>query len=71
MVVIPAHAAGLRGAGLVIAAGLLAPNGCRRCGIERRGHAIQAGADGWHTWTQPTQQQIKARMLARQEARDT
>jgi hypothetical protein len=43
--------------------------GCRRCGIDRRGHAIQAGSDGSHTWEQPTQEQIKARMLVRQAAR--
>jgi hypothetical protein len=45
------------------------PNGCRRCGIDQRGHAIQALADGSHTWTAPTQDQIKARMLARRTAR--
>lgn len=71
MVVIPAHPAGLRGADLVIAARLPAPNGCRLCGIERRGHAIQAGADGSHTWTAPTQQQLKTRMLARRAVRNT
>ncbi len=41
------------------------PMGCARCGIEKRGHAIQVGADGSHTWQQPTQQQIKERMHAR------
>ena len=45
--------------------------GCRRCGIERRGHGIQATVDGSHTWQQPTQQQIKGRMLARREGRTT
>lgn len=55
----------------MIAAGLPAPNGCRLCGIERPGHAIQAGSDGSHTWTAPTEQQIKARMLARRAARNT
>jgi hypothetical protein len=42
--------------------------GCGRCGIDRRGHAIQAAADGTHTWEQPTQQQIKDRMQARRTA---
>jgi hypothetical protein len=44
---------------------MMNPNGCRLCGIEQRGHAIQAGAGGSHTWKQPTQQQIKDRMQAR------
>ena len=26
------------------------PNGCHWCGIDERGHAIQYGADGSHTW---------------------
>jgi hypothetical protein len=43
------------------------PMGCGRCGIDRRGHAIQAGSGGSHTWTQPTQEQIKQRMLARRQ----
>lgn len=43
----------------------LNPMGCARCGIDQRGHAIQAGADGTHTWQQPTQKQIKERMRAR------
>ncbi|WP_371099906.1 hypothetical protein [Streptomyces sp. PU_AKi4] len=45
------------------------PMGCARCGIDRRGHAIQASADGTHTWQQPSQQQIKDRMLARRSQR--
>jgi hypothetical protein len=45
------------------------PMGCARCGIDQRGHAIQVGADGSHTWTAPTQEQIKARMLARRTVR--
>lgn len=47
-----------------------APNGCRLCGIEQRGHAIQVGRDGSHTWTAPTQQQIKDRMLAQRAAKE-
>ena len=47
-----------------------APMGCRLCGIERRGHAIQYGPAGRHTWTQPTEQQIKDRMRARQAERE-
>ena len=46
------------------------PNGCRLCGIDQRSHAIQAGPDGSHTWTAPTQQQIKDRMQARRVADD-
>jgi hypothetical protein len=45
------------------------PNGCRLCGIDRRGHAIQTSADGSHTWTAPTKDQIKARMMARRAGR--
>ena len=46
-----------------------APMGCQHCGIGQRGHGIQYGAAGRHTWTQPTQQQIKTRMLARRATR--
>ncbi|MEU8756226.1 hypothetical protein AB0C88_37640 [Streptomyces chartreusis] len=41
------------------------PMGCRLCGIDQRGHGIQATAAGSHAWQKPTQQQIKDRMLAR------
>lgn len=41
------------------------PMGCRLCGIDQRGHAIQYGPHGRHTWKTPTPQQIKDRMLAR------
>lgn len=42
------------------------PNGCRHCGIDHREHAQRwTDAAGWHQWTPPTQQQIKARMRAR------
>lgn len=47
----------------------LAPNGCRLCGIGRDIHAIQVGRNGSHTWIQPTQQQIKDRMLMRRKGR--
>jgi hypothetical protein len=43
--------------------------GCQRCGIDRRGHAIQTGPDGSHTWQQPSQQQVKDRMRARRETK--
>lgn len=46
------------------------PMGCRWCGIDQRGHAIQYGPAGRHTWTQPTQEQIKTRMLSRRSASD-
>ncbi|MFD3740493.1 hypothetical protein [Streptomyces sp. NPDC058629] len=47
------------------------PNGCRHCGIEQdRPHARQWTPDaGWHTWEQPTQEQINDRMRVRQAAR--
>jgi len=46
------------------------PNGCRWCGIDQRGHARQwHDAAGWHTWEQPTQQQISDRMTARRARR--
>jgi hypothetical protein len=46
------------------------PMGCRWCGIDQRGHAQQYKAPvGWHQWGQPTQQQIKDRMLARRVQR--
>lgn len=45
------------------------PNACRWCGIARRGHGRQwTDQAGWHQWEQPTQDQIKARMLARRAA---
>ncbi|MER6534377.1 hypothetical protein ABT215_11300 [Streptomyces sp900105755] len=46
------------------------PFGCRWCGTERGHHGRQylRGRDV-HTWEQPTQAQIKARMLARRAAR--
>lgn len=45
------------------------PMGCRKCGIDQRGHAIQAGSEGSHVWQRPTLQQIKERMLARRTGR--
>lgn len=46
------------------------PNACRECGIDKRGHGRQyTEAAGWHAWTPPIQEQIKARMLARRAAR--
>jgi hypothetical protein len=52
-------------------------NGCRHCGVPERStpdnpryHAQQwTEGVGWHGWTQPTQDQIKARMLARRADR--
>lgn len=41
------------------------PGGCGLCGIEWRGHGRQyTEPAGWHSWQQPTQEQIKERMLA-------
>ncbi|MEU7911359.1 hypothetical protein [Microbispora bryophytorum] len=49
-------------------------NGCRYCGLPEKGsrrrlpHCQRWSAEvGWHTWTQPTQKQIKQRMLARRK----
>jgi hypothetical protein len=53
---------------------LIAVDGCRHCGLPKRlpdglPHA-QRWTDeaGWHAWAPPTQQQTKARMLARRHA---
>ncbi|MFB7359694.1 hypothetical protein [Streptomyces gardneri] len=46
------------------------PSGCHWCGINERTHARQyTEGPGYHTWTQPTQDQIKTRMLARRNHR--
>ncbi len=48
------------------------PYGCRWCGEPRRGHPLDKWTpvvDGYHQWTEPTQGQIKARMLARRAAK--
>jgi hypothetical protein len=46
------------------------PFGCRWCGLEEYGHMQWwLPGRGFHCWTQPTQAQIKARMLARRNAR--
>ncbi|CAM5394550.1 hypothetical protein STENM36S_06383 [Streptomyces tendae] len=46
------------------------PMGCAACGIDRRGHGRQHTEQaGWHAWTEPTQQQIKDRVLARRTER--
>jgi hypothetical protein len=45
------------------------PFGCRWCGRERRSHGqLFLPRRGFHKWEQPTQAQIKARMLARRAA---
>ena len=47
------------------------PNACRWCGIDKREHMQQWKPPvGWHQWTPPTQDQIKARMLARHAERN-
>ncbi|MEU0836097.1 hypothetical protein [Streptomyces sp. NPDC005969] len=46
------------------------PNSCQHCGVDEREHMRRwKPAVGWHAWTPPTQDQIKARMLARRTAR--
>ncbi|MFF5972266.1 hypothetical protein ACFY7C_12175 [Streptomyces sp. NPDC012769] len=50
----------------------MTPSACRWCGIEERSHSRQWKPPvGWHSWEQPTQAQIKARMIARRNARKT
>jgi hypothetical protein len=47
------------------------PNACRWCGIDQRPHGRQyTKTAGWHTWGQPTADQIRARMLARHTERN-
>lgn len=46
------------------------PSGCRWCGVEQYGHMQSwLPGRGFHCWEQPTQAQIKARMVARRNAR--
>lgn len=45
------------------------PNGCRWCGREQYAHGCWfVPGRGYHSWVQPTQTQIKARMVARRNA---
>lgn len=42
------------------------PTACHYCGISERNHAQRwREGTGWHIWTMPTQEKIKARMMAR------
>lgn len=47
------------------------PSGCRWCGLPARGHAQRHPGSGipWHSYAEPTQPQILARMRARRAAR--
>ena len=48
------------------------PAACRWCPHEKHDHMQRwTKTAGWHQWTQPTQEQIKARMLARRAAGGT
>lgn len=48
----------------------VAPTGCSVCGISDREHMQRYKPPvGWHQWTAPTQEQIKARMLSRRSGR--
>ncbi|GAB2468167.1 hypothetical protein GCM10027187_40450 [Streptosporangium sandarakinum] len=59
------------------------PGGCRWCGVDKYASPSGLNSDpydhvsrwvpdvGWHPWTQPTTEQIKARMLARRARRST
>lgn len=47
-----------------------APSGCQHCGTPKRDHMQRwTKSTGWHRYTPPTQEQIKARMLARRDSR--
>lgn len=49
---------------------LIPVDGCQWCGITEQSHPQRwKPPAGWHTWAQPTQQQILERMLARRAAR--
>jgi hypothetical protein len=42
------------------------PSGCHWCGIAQRDHYSRyAEPTGWHRYTVPSQERVKARMLAR------
>ncbi|MCX4751738.1 hypothetical protein OG455_41755 [Kitasatospora sp. NBC_01287] len=46
------------------------PSACGHCGIPDRVHYQRWKPPvGWHQWTPPSQEQIKARMTARRAAR--
>lgn len=46
------------------------PSGCGVCGVQRRDHYGRwSKTHGWHGWRQPTDEQIKFRMLHRRQAR--
>lgn len=48
-----------------------APNACAHCGIDRDEHMRPiADALGWHGWTEPTDEQRKARLLARHNSQE-
>lgn len=46
------------------------PSGCQHCGVDQQEHMQRwISGIGWHTWTKPTDQQIKERMRARRNQR--
>lgn len=46
------------------------PSACTHCGVPRHDHFQRWSREvGWHKWTAPSQEQIKARMLARRASR--
>lgn len=54
----------------MVAAPTPAPNACQHCGVDEAEHMQRWKPPvGWHQWTPPTQQQIKARMHARRTTR--
>lgn len=49
---------------------VIEPNGCRHCGDRLDHHGWQWHPEvGLHQWVRPTDEQIKARMLARRVSR--
>lgn len=48
---------------------LPSPNACRYCDIDQAEHLQRwAPGAGWHQWTKPTDEQRKARLMARRSA---
>lgn len=46
--------------------GLPNPNGCKECGVDKRGHCrIWTEGIGWHNWVEPTDKMRLERMRGR------
>lgn len=50
--------------------GMIEPNGCRHCGVAKRGHPrLWAQGLGWHKYVEPTDEQRLERMKERRSHR--